>query len=88
VIEHIPGKLNVVADGMTRVHQSQLMEIQPKNVICMRMIPSLVSFAWKARMNGISDQECYVLSDEKDWEQFEGKGIIERHSIFAKFIIR
>jgi cleavage and polyadenylation specificity factor subunit 1 len=83
-VEHISGKENVVADGLTRVHRSQLQYIKPnkRHLYHDDTIPRVFRLVGED-MEG--SEEGYVEDSDEDNEHLEALGPIERRNIFSRF---
>jgi hypothetical protein len=84
LVEHIEGKKNFVADGITRVHRLQFAEIPaPK-----RYLYEDDTIERVFRLTGESEPsgpEGDVEESDEDYEDLAPVGHIERHTLFRKY---
>jgi hypothetical protein len=83
-VEHIAGRENVVADGITRVHRSQFQYI-PKKQRHLYVDDTLERVFRFVGEDMESEYPGYIESSDEDNESLDALGPIERHHIFSKF---
>jgi hypothetical protein len=84
LVEHIEGKKNFVADGITRVHRLQFAEIPASK----RYLYEDDTIERVFRLTGESvpiGQEGSVEESDEDYEDLAPVGHIERHTLFRKY---
>jgi hypothetical protein len=83
-IEHIAGKNNVVADGLTRVYRLDYANLPKKSKHLHEddTIPRVFRLVGE---DAPAEHEGYVEDSDEEFESLESLGPIERHATFAKF---
>ena len=84
LVEHIEGKQNVVADGITRVHRLQLAEI-PAHKRHLYEDDTIERVFRLTGENAPADKEGYIEESDEDDDSLPSLGVIERQSLFKKY---
>ena len=84
MIQHIPGEQNVVADGLTRVTRTSLMEIQKHKRHL--FVDDSIQRIFRLDEEGSEEENPEEVQKESGGEKdYDAYGIVEMHEVLSRY---